>query len=110
MKFQVVILLLLLLANVNEAIQDHLFWKRAREGLIDLNRTPSPEISIDLNKSFDIAPEDTAGTLAIKPKRKRNPSRLEKLREAYRNRDNLGEEEVRWHFICIIYYLWWQLY
>lgn len=93
MKF-IIVLLLLVMATVTKAIQVQI-WKRAGEGLIDLNRTPSPEGSIDLNKPFDIAPENTAGTLAPNIKRKRNPTKYEKLREAYKNRDKFGEEEVR---------------
>lgn len=88
------------LATVTKAIQVQI-WKRAGKGLIDLNRTPSPEISIDLNKPFEIAPEDTADALATNPKRKRNPTTYEKLREAYKNRDNLEAEEVRNDFYAM---------
>lgn len=45
-----VFLLMQLIINANCTNHDT-FWKRAREGSIDLNRTPSPDQSIESNKA-----------------------------------------------------------
>lgn len=102
-----------------EAFNDHV-QKRGLNPSLDLNRTPSPENSIDLNKSLVSASEDTAGTkdataVSIKkdlvanhveeftdilqlkrpePKERTIRTKSERMRQAYENRSELNEEEV----------------
>lgn len=50
--------LLVLLFKIARPATANRIWKRAGEKLIDLNRTPSPENSIESNQRVDLNPDD----------------------------------------------------
>lgn len=77
-------------------------YERALDPTIDLNRTPSPEQSLN-EPSTHAFVEDTATTertqtaKALKPKRKIHPTKHQKIKQAYNNRFELhphDEEKV----------------
>lgn len=62
-----VLVLIHFIINANCTNLDDIFWKRAREGSIDLNRTPSPDWSIETNKASPVAApiDDIISTITV---------------------------------------------
>lgn len=81
------ILALFILSNALHGQLVHLF-KRALDPSIDLNRTPSPEQSLEepSERVTTAATERTQSAKVLKGKRKIYPTKHQKIKQAYDNR------------------------